>query len=296
MSEARGAACTGRSEEIFLWAAGALEEGERALLEAHMASGCLACGREQRAAEGQLAEVSYSLPPLEPPSAVRARLLERLDAQPSAPARPAGARWRAPLPLAAALALAVGAGLGALLVDRQLAAPLRRQLAERQTSAGELLEKVAALEAEREELAASVEEQDEELGGLEQALDLAREQIRMFEGDDLVRIALRGKGELADVEARMFWEWKGEYTCYVHARALPAPPEGHAQVVWLQDAKGGFVRVGSLVHDESGEATVFAKLPQEERRIVRVAVSQEIDAPGEPGEKPRGPILLSAEL
>jgi len=293
MSGDHGGSCVGRGDDLFLHAAGALADDERERLEAHLAGGCLACRREQRVVEGQLAELAYVLDPVEPPPDVRARLLARVAGEPAAEAATrvaAGGRSRRVwLPLAAGLALLVGAGLGALLAERQRAAPLRAANAE-------LHERLAALEAERAELEANVEEQDEELASLEDSLELARERLRMFEGDSLVRVALHGQGELAGVEARMFWEWKEEYTCYVHARSLPEPPEGHAQVVWLEDARGGFFRVGSLVHDASGDATVFAKLPQEERSVVRVAVSLEIDAPGPPAEAPDGPILLSAEL
>src|SRR5207247_6340500 len=84
---------------------GCLDEADRLELEAHRAAGCAACEAEIMKLSGSIVAVAASAPQVEPPAALRARVLElvRREARPQpmargklprlAPRRPAIVAW-----------------------------------------------------------------------------------------------------------------------------------------------------------------------------------------------------------
>ncbi|HXG03254.1 MAG TPA: hypothetical protein VNO23_07595, partial [Candidatus Binatia bacterium] len=61
-------------DQAAAYALGALDGGERAAFEAHLAAGCSRCEDVLREAREALVEVARSLPPEAPPPAVREAL------------------------------------------------------------------------------------------------------------------------------------------------------------------------------------------------------------------------------
>lgn len=75
--------CDQRRDNIFLYAAGALEPAERNELRAHLSGGCATCAGTLAQAEATLSDLPLALPPVTPPPEARDRLMSRITAAPS---------------------------------------------------------------------------------------------------------------------------------------------------------------------------------------------------------------------
>jgi anti-sigma-K factor RskA len=122
--------CKDRTEQILLYAAGALSHAEAEPVRAHLASGCPRCAGELAEAEATISLLALTLPPATPADNVRQRLLNRIDSQgrqiplpENTPRRAAtravgGPPWWALFLGSAALAAAVAAGLAIFFTSR----------------------------------------------------------------------------------------------------------------------------------------------------------------------------------
>lgn len=283
-----------RRDELLLYAAGGLSETERADLEAHL-RGCARCEAELAAAHEVALDLALSAGPVEPPPAVKARLLARVrrggDARAAGgpPARvvpPARRRALAAAGLAAALAATLAAGL----VDRFAAAPLRARASALEERARRLGEELDARTAEREELRAQLAAQDAEIGGLEEALEAGDELIRFLRTPGLQAVELAGTARQPDARARVFWAWD-DYACHLHAEGLRPPAPGRVYALWIHTEDGGTTRVGTFAPDARGEGALFARLPRDAGRVVRASVTEEAS---DAGEAPSGALHLAA--
>jgi anti-sigma-K factor RskA len=285
-----------RRDDLLLCAAGALEGPERESLEAHLRSGCAVCAADLAAAESVVAALASSAGPVEPPPEVKARLLGRVarsrDAWAPSTSRPSSlADWPARL-LAAGLAAVVAAGLGAALVERFVAAPLREREAGIEGRLRILTEELAELRTKRGELLTRTAEQDEELVALEEAAEGNAELIRFLRAPGLQSVALTATARQPTATARVFWDWE-DYACHLHASGLLPLAPGRVYAQWLHTHDGGTIRVGTFRPDSRAEANVFARLPRDVGRVVRTTVTEEaIDA----GEQPSGAIQLAAAV
>jgi len=121
--------CEERAPQIFLYAAGVLEEEEGREMAAHLSGGCQRCAAELAEAEARLCELYLGLDAVEPSEAVRARLLARVAEAAAAPAaRPRGRLVWTRFALAAGVGALVAAGLTAALMDRFGSEPLRTEI------------------------------------------------------------------------------------------------------------------------------------------------------------------------
>jgi anti-sigma-K factor RskA len=221
------------------YALGALDDGERATFEAHLAT-CEACAAEVRA-HGEVASLlPYALMAQEPPAGLRARVLAAAAAPRAAITRPAevvpigqapsvrppaarGARaW--PGWLAAAAALLLAAGLGTQLRDERAArASVEGRLAQER-----------ATRAEREALLASV---------------LAPE-VRT------ARLTATGQGP----EVRLIWNQR-EGVVIVTAQALSPAPAGRTYQLWGIPTGGQPQSLGLFDADSAGNARAVLRVP-----------------------------------
>ena len=283
-------------DELLLYAAGALPEPEQAELEAHLRGGCPRCQADLSSADAVLLDLALSPAPVEPSPAVKARLLERVRR--SSEARVASANRARLAPArrryfaAAGIAALVAATLAAAFVERFAVAPLRARadaLEERVRGLGEELDTLAG---ERDELRAQVDEQDREIGTLEEAADTNAELIRFLRSPDLHSVALVATVRQPDAQARVFWTWD-DYACHLHAEGLQPLVSEHVYALWLDTEAGETIRVGSFVPGPRGEGTLLARLPRDTARVVRASVTEEASRDG---DRPSGALQLAAAV
>lgn len=209
------------------------------------------------------ARLAMAADPLDPGSALRDRIMRRIERR-DRPSPPAASRaWRS---------------AGALLATAAAAAWLTYWVA-----APEPPEPEPDTTAELEAL---LEEQDEEIASLERDLGDARDALSVLSAERVERL------ELADIDgdawARVYWDWD-EYSCYFLAEGLPALPGGRSYALWLRTDEGELLLAGSFAGSEGEPASFFAMLPKEMGRVVHAFVTAE---PEPPGEAPSGAKLL----
>jgi hypothetical protein len=286
--------CEDRRDPVLLFAFGLLEEPEAAELRAHLAGGCAACTAHLAEARGLRAAIDLASGEEEPPAALRAALLRRIDRVPRLAAGPAarsGALQRlAPLALAAGVATLVAAPIGWLLSQSrargELAAGAAELVALRETSSD--------LERRLEEVGEEQEELDEELAEiearsrtLESDLERARRQVAMLVDPGLVTLDLGPTGAQSGARARVFWEWH-DYYCYLDANGLPDVKAPAVYALWLDTEGGNRILAGTFAPAE-GHATLWVQLPRDMGRAVAAEVTLEPEAPG---PSPAGPVQL----
>lgn len=269
-----------RDEQLFLYAAGALEGDERDEVEGWLARADDADREALARAEAELAELARTLAPVVPGGAVAERLRRRVEAS-AGTARARRAGWgRAALAAGVAASIAGGFGLAA-----------GRRLAEREASV-----RLAALEAELAEARAERDAIDEEIAALEaahRALEseqvLARKTIDVLSAEHTESLALAGTAAHPSARARVYWDWDDWY-CYLRADGLAPDPKG-VYALWLFTDDGDVIGVGAFTTARDGRATLVAPVPHDVGHVVRAGVSIEPDDRLGPG--PRGELVLS---
>jgi hypothetical protein len=284
--------CDARRDALLLFASGLLEEPEAAELRAHLAEGCAACGRHLAEARDVLLALEIAAPGAEPPLALRAALLRRIDRVPrlAAGAPPRALRPRfAPLALAATLAALVAAPLGWLVAERRSEARLGAAAAELAGVRGALEEQLAE---SREEVGSL----DEELAELEvrsrtlrSDLERAGRQVAMLSEPGLVTLDLRTTGTQPEARARVFWEWD-DYYCYLDAEGLGEVQPPGVYALWLDTEGGNRILAGTFA-PAGGRATLWVQLPRDMGKAVAAHITLE---PEPPGPTPAGPVQLSS--
>jgi len=201
----------------------ALAEDERARFESHLQAGCPECEALVRAYVEALVGVAAELPRTAPPPGVRARLLERVAADPARRApRPVRRRWVWPALATAALAAAAAVlvYLGTTVTE------LRREAADRAREAATLRAEVAR----------------------------QRELLALLGAPDTRAIALSGLAPSPGARGRMWWNGRRAAGYFV-ASGLPAPPAGKTYQLWAV-AGGTPISAGTFPVGPGGEAAV----------------------------------------
>jgi anti-sigma-K factor RskA len=291
--------CSERREPIFLLAGGVLDPHERAELEAHLATGCLACEEALARAQEDLAALALSLDPVAPPERVKDRLLARAREEAPAPpversrahhprARVRGGRlrWAAAFGGAALAA----AGLAGIAVWSFVVRPLAMERAQLGAEYAALVEEHEQAKAELEAARADLEEQDAELAELEARVEGATEALSLVAAPEVITIDLAAAEQTSEARGRVFWD--SDYRCYFRARGLdPLPPE-HKYVLWMLAPDDRVHAAAVLEPDANGEATVYTRLPKDFRPVLRTLVTVEADPAG---ERPAGTIVLAGD-
>jgi anti-sigma-K factor RskA len=289
-------------EMIALEAAGALETGERAALDAHLSS-CEECRAELRELSDAAASLVYTVAPAAPPAALRASILESVRAvdpsefaaraeaaaalaEPSAkravdPSEIAKARgvasprellrrfslWqilgaRPSLAFGAALAVAAVAALG--------------------ITTAALLGRNAALSREVAQLYDRLRESQSELSGTRTQLASARDVNDLLASPDARVAHLSGKGEGARAHAMLAYE-RSTGRAVIIAADLPPAPAGKAYQLWLI-ADNKKMPGGTFKTDTQGRARMTDRLPSGEANpVFAVTLEREGGVPAPEG-------------
>ncbi len=252
-------------EQAAAYALDALDAGEHAAFEAHLAAGCARCESTLRASREALAAVALEGPAAVPPPEVRAQLMRRVggrtDARGRTDVRRLWLRWA----MATAAAMVVGGFLTGMFVAARYEAELGRVARETSRLREDLNRHEAALQTR--------------VTAYQAVVELLRDPATRV-------ITMKGAGPSPTAEGRVVWnETSGGQ---VLVAKLPPAPEGKAYEMWTI-AGGQPTPAGVFQVDASGQA--IHRLPPGSGRVDVFAITLE-PAAGVPA--PTGPIVLAS--
>ena len=252
-------------DQVAAYALDALDAGERAAFEAHLA-GCTRCESTLRESREALAAVVLEGPAAVPPPDVKAALMRRVagDATPVRRRTDTRRLWLRGV-LVAAAAMVVGGFLTGMFVAARYEAELGRVARETSRLREDLARQEAALQTR--------------VAAYQAIVDLLRDPATRV-------IAMRGAGPSPTAEGRVVWhETAGGQ---VLVAKLPPAPAGKAYEMWTI-AGGKPTAAGVFQVDESGQA--IHRVPPGRGPVDVFAITLE-PAPGVPA--PTGPIVLAS--
>lgn len=267
-------------DEAGLYALGALAGKERDAFEAHLAT-CAECAAEVRALEGVVTALPYAVPQVDPPAALRARVLAAAGA-PQASSRStvtemaAGpyvsmtrthisvnvAAW-----LAAAALLVVSVALGAYAVN--------------------LRQRVGGLEGRLREAVNRLDLTERQLADATRAAERAQMRMAVLTSPDLKEVSLKGQPAAPRAAGRAFWSRSNGLL--FAANDLPPLPAGRTYQLWFL-TPGAPVSAGLIKPDQSGRIAAAFDTPPGTPDPTGIAVSIEPEG-GVPA--PTGAIYLA---
>ncbi|HKT79667.1 MAG TPA: anti-sigma factor [Vicinamibacterales bacterium] len=260
------------ADSLGLYALGLLHGEERARFERHLAE-CAECANELRAMSGVVQSLPYAVPQIDPPAALRGRVLEAIGgARPlTAPAPQGPLRRQAPV----VQWLALAAGVVLILSLGWYALDLRRR--------------VDALQLQFADALARLDRSERQLAAATALAQGAQIRMAVLTAPDLRQVTLAGQPPAPRASARAFFS---PSTGLVFAASdLPPLPAGRTYQVWLLRAQPEPpVSAGLLAPDASGRAAAQFDAPPNVPSPVGVAVSIEPEG-GVP--QPTGDIYLA---
>jgi anti-sigma-K factor RskA len=272
-------------EMVAAYAVGALDADDRRTFEAHLAS-CRQCATELAALKKVTTALAMSVDPVVPPADLKARTIARATGQPQAhrqttaqPAPPVSivhvhekrGSW-AWLAAAAAILVAVGAGVYAWSLRNELTAV--QQLAnDASTDATRLRAQLLSVRQESAKMA---------------------QRLGVLAAPDVVRVDLKGQGELATATALVYWS--AAHGVLLESGAnLPALDRDHVLELWVvppgADAKP--VAAGLFRVDQAGLVTMVAPPPTTFAVADAFAITVE---PPAGSAQPTSPIILVGKV
>jgi anti-sigma-K factor RskA len=230
----------GLREAAGLYALGALPPDERVLFEQHLAT-CDECQRELRALDAVVNILPYAVPQIDPPPALRRRVLAAVgvDAAYGAAAAPdarrsfATAAW-----LSAAALLVMALGLGAYSVS--------------------LRQRVSGLEVRLREAMTRLDRTEQQLASATRDADRAQVRLAVLTAPDMKQVDLAGQPSAPRAAGRAFLSRSNGLL--FAASQLPPLPAGRTYQVWFL-TPGAPVSAGLIAPDQDGHATAAFNVP-----------------------------------
>jgi anti-sigma-K factor RskA len=237
------------------YAIGALGEGQRAELEAHIAE-CAECRADIESLAPVVQGLAYTVPIQAPPASLRARILAAAERETPSVA-PTGETvshrewsWRAMAAVAALIVVAIGLGTYAIAMRNR----------------------VLTLESGLRDAIAAMEQVDAELAALRRLAEENQSAKEVLSSSELARIDLQGQPAAAAARARAFWS-RGSGLVFT-ASALPPVPAGRGYQLWVL-TDGAPISAGMLQPDASGSVETFIPTPLDLPAPVGMAVTVE---------------------
>jgi anti-sigma-K factor RskA len=245
-------------EAAGLYALGALPPDERALFEAHVST-CDECRRDVRAFGEVVDALPFALPQVDPPPALRSRVLAAAGADgsrsvvPLAPVRPGRpfvwAAW-----LSAAAMLVVAIGLGAYTVR--------------------LRHRVSGLEVVLREAIARLDRSESQLASATRDAERAQLRLAVLTAQDMKQVELAGQAPAPRAAGRAFLS--ASNGLLFAASQLPPLPAGRTYQVWFL-TPGAPISAGLIKPDQTGRVTAAFEVPPGAASPSGLAVSIEPD-------------------
>lgn len=248
-----------------LFAIGALPADERAAFEAHLRE-CTACAEEVRALTPVAGALPYALPQVDPPLALRSRVLGVSGSRVRAADREKDSRPRfAWLSAAALLLVAIGLGVYAMATRQRL----------------------ARVELQLQSALASLSQSDARLAAALQQSAGVQARLAVLTASDLTQVNLAGQPPAPGATGRAFFS-RSRGLVFA-ASNLPALPSGRTYQLWYL-TPGAPRSAGLFKPDASGRAILTLDPPASTSPPSGLAVSIEPDG-GVPA--PTGAIYLA---
>jgi anti-sigma-K factor RskA len=247
---------------------GTLAAEERAAFEGHLAT-CLECRARVESVARAFEAVGRGIPQIDPPPALRDRVLRSVAGGAPEPSRvpAAGARGiprAAPrwLALAASLALAVGLGVYAVA----------------------LRARVGALEADLRQATLRAEATESRLAEASRSAATAQSSVAVLTAPDLARVDLAGQPSAPRASARAYWS--RSHGLVFTAANLPALPAGRTYQLWVVTAQVP-ISAGLMKPDSNGSVSIVFNTPADLPTPVAMALTIEPDGgvPAPTGDK-----------
>ena len=260
-------------EAAGLYALGALAGDERDAFEAHLVT-CAECAAEVRALGGVVNALPYAVPQVDPPPALRGRVLAAVGAtqvssRSAVTQMPTRARagflsagW-----LSAAALLIASVALGAYAVN--------------------LRQRVGGLEGELREAVTRLDLTEQQLAEARSAAERAQMRMAVLTAPDLKQVNLTGQPPAPRAAGRAFWSRSNGLL--FAANELPPLPAGRTYQLWYL-TPGAPVSAGLIKPDDQGRITAAFDTPPGTPEPTGLAVSIEPDG-GVPA--PTGAIYLA---
>ena len=259
-------------EAAGLYALGALARDERGAFEAHLAT-CAECAAEVRALAGVVAALPYAVPQIDPPSALRGRVLAAAgpsqESRAAVTAMPTRVRpgfvqagW-----LSAAALLIASVALGAYAMS--------------------LRQRVVGLEGQLREAVNRLDLTEQRLAEATRAAERAQLRMAVLISPDLKQVSLAGQPPAPRAAGRAFWSRSNGLL--FAANELPPLPAGRTYQLWFLTT-GAPVSAGLIRPDQNGRVTAAFDTPPGTPDPTGLAVSIEPDG-GVPA--PTGAIYLA---
>jgi anti-sigma-K factor RskA len=237
---------------------GALTAAEAAEVRAHIAT-CVDCAAEARAMQGVTDEITWSVELIDPPPAVRARVMAAIAArQPMTSVALRGAQTMpSRLPwLAAAAAIVVAVGLGGYGVQ--------------------LRGRVQSLQRQLRDALAQIQAGDQRIAQARLAAAAAARQLSVVAAADAAQVALKGQPAAPRASARVLWS--RSRGLLFSATDLPPLPAGRTYQLWIISGRSAPISDGWIFKpDAEGGVTALFATPATLPQPTAIAVTIEPD-------------------
>lgn len=245
------------------YALGILDEPDRRTFEAHLST-CASCAAEVRDFTAVASALALDVPQIDPPTALRERVLRGATVPASLPAavEPFTARRTIPearrprresmLTLLSAAAVVIAFALGAYAVSLQ--------------------RRIALLEGQVRAAADRAAQSQQQLVQLKAAADQSTQVRRILAAGDLRRLDLAGTKAAPAAAGRAFWSpAEGLVVAFAN---LPATDAGRVYQLWVIPPGGSPIDAGLLELQSDGRALALAKAGTSQR-VGTVAITLE---------------------
>jgi anti-sigma-K factor RskA len=223
----------------------ALEPAERAEFAAHLAT-CTECTAEVRALRGIVSALPYTVPQIDPPFALRQRVLASVGAAGTDRATRGGAFEAASaLPRRGAFASRGWLSLAALLV---IAVSLG-------TYAMSLRQRLTVIEQQLQNAIVRLDRTERQLDAASREAQAAQVRLAVLTASDLLQVNLAGQAPAPGASGRAFWS-RSRGLLFA-ASQLPPLPGGRTYQLWFLQSPGTTpVSAGLVKPDEAGRVAL----------------------------------------
>ena len=252
---------------------GALGPAEQAEVRTHLAV-CDECTAEVRAMRPVVDALARSIEPVDPPAAVRQRLLSSIATPAAKPLTVTTSRSGLPW-LAAAASLVLAAALGVY--------------------ASQLRGRVQTLEQELREAILQVQAGERQTAQARLVAINAQRQLSVMAAPDVAQVALKGQAVAPQASARALWS--RSRGLLLSASNLPALPPGRTYQLWVISGKMPPISDGWIFQtDASGGVMTMFTTPATLPVPTAMAVSIESDGGSTTAAGPTGALYLVGSM